>query len=481
MEIHDRNDPIIAIATAPGRGAIGIVRISSGFSLKPFITALLGRTLLPRMAQVLKLCDDDGQIIDQVIALYFEGEKSYTGEDVLELQAHGGPVLMQMIISQCMKKAEMIIDDRTREVLLPNLRMARPGEFTERAFLNQKLDLAQAEAVADLIDASTERAVRSANRTMHGVFSNRIQAVLKALIHIRMWVEAILDFPEEEVDLSYQTQLVTQVEDLVRLLLELERDAHHGTLLREGIKAVIAGQPNAGKSSLLNALAGTEVAIVTPIAGTTRDAISQSLQIDGIPLHVVDTAGLRFNGEEQIDQVEAIGIERAWQHIQSADVVLFVHDLTRQNSPIYIEEDKKIEKQLAHLCGENLPLIKVWNKLDAVDGNTIKTTHSLEELYVSAKNREGLDGLRKRLLSVVGIEQIQGEGLFTARQRHVSALKRVSSHLKICQAIFDSEQVLLELVAEELRQAQLALNEITGEFVADDLLGVIFSNFCMGK
>jgi len=332
---HD--DPIVAIATAPGRGAVGIVRVS-GQGLANFARALLGRDLRPREAHYLAFPDARGEAIDRGLALWFPAPRSYTGEDVLELQAHGGPVVLQLLLARCLEVARLT---------LPRLRAAQPGEFTERAFLNDKLDLAQAEAVADLIDASTETAARSAARSLSGEFSAHVHAVRDALVQLRMLVEATLDFPEEEIDFLRKADARGQLSNLQSQVAAVLRQAHQGALLREGITVVIAGQPNVGKSSLLNALAGAELAIVTPIAGTTRDTVRQTIQIEGMPLHVIDTAGLRDSG----DVVERIGIERAWQQIERADAVLFLHDLTRRGEAGCAAADAALGRELAGRLG----------------------------------------------------------------------------------------------------------------------------------
>ena len=316
------NDPIAAIATAPGRGAVGIVRVS-GKGIGALVRTLCGKDLKPREATYLPIRDAAGSPIDHGLAIYFPGPHSYTGEDVLELQAHGGPVVLQLLLARCLEAAQAA--DADGKTVLNGLRLAQPGEFTERAFLNDKIDLAQAEAIADLIDASTEVAARSASRSLSGAFSQEIHVLRDALVHLRMLVEATLDFPEEEIDFLQKADAFGQLERLRAQVAAVLARAHQGALLREGIKVVIAGQPNAGKSSLLNALAGAELAIVTPIAGTTRDKVQQTIQIEGVPLHVIDTAGLRSSD----DEVERIGIARAWDEITAADAVLFLHDLTR--------------------------------------------------------------------------------------------------------------------------------------------------------
>lgn len=449
------DQPIAAIATAPGRGAVGIVRVSAR-SVQPIVEALCGRQLKPREATYLPFRAADGSAIDQGLAIHFPAPHSYTGEDVLELQAHGGPVVLQLLLARCLEAGAGMA-----------LRVAEPGEFTQRAFLNGKLDLAQAEAIADLIDASTEAAARSATRSLAGEFSREIAGLKEALVHLRMLVEATLDFPEEEIDFLQKADAQGQLERLQEHLARVMQRAHQGALLREGIDVVIAGQPNAGKSSLLNALAGAELAIVTPIAGTTRDVVRQTIQIEGVPLHVVDTAGLR----EGADTVEQIGIERAWGQIEKADAVLFLHDLTRARMPDYRAADEAIAARLP----EGVPVIDVWNKSDVVPAEA-----GTRGIHLSAKTGAGLDALRRKLLEIAGW-QAAPEGVFIARERHLHALRRVDAHLMEAAGLIAQQAQALDLLAEELRLAQNALSEITGEFSADDLLGVIFSRFCIGK
>ena len=411
-----------------------------------------------------------GSPIDHGLALFFPAPHSFTGEDVLELQAHGGPVVLQLLLARCLA-AGAEVDPGTGQPRLARLRIAQPGEFTERAFHNDKIDLAQAEAIADLIDASTEAAARSASRSLSGEFSGEIHGLRDALIHLRMLVEATLDFPEEEIDFLQKADAQGQLARLQQALARVMQRARQGALLREGIKVVIAGQPNAGKSSLLNALAGAELAIVTPVAGTTRDVVAQTIQIEGVPLHVMDTAGLR----DSHDEVEKIGIERAWGQIETADAVLFLHDLTRVDSPDYIAEEGRITLGMAQKLSRKVPVIDVWNKLDAVPAAPTRPG-----VMLSARSGQGLEALRRRLLEVAGW-QAAPEGVFIARERHVQALRRVDEHLQAAAAHLAAQARLLDLLAEELRLAQNALNEITGEFTSDDLLGVIFSSFCIGK
>jgi len=464
------HDPIVAIATAPGRGAVGIVRVS-GRGLGGLIRAVCGRDLKPREATYLPFRDADGSAIDHGLAIHFPAPHSFTGEDVLELQAHGGPVVLQLLVQRCLQAAASL-DPVGSGPLLAGLRVAQPGEFSERAFLNDKIDLAQAEAIADLIDASTETAARSASRSLSGAFSREIGALREALIHLRMLVEATLDFPEEEIDFLQKADAQGQLNGLQEGLTQVLQRTRQGALLREGIRVVIAGQPNAGKSSLLNALAGAELAIVTPIAGTTRDVVQQTIQIEGVPLHVIDTAGLREG--DDVETVERMGIERAWGQIEQADAVLFLHDLTRVHEHRYASAEQEIANALLGRVPATVPVIDIWNKADAAQA----PDHP--GLVLSARTGEGLQALRQRLLREVGWQHAS-EGLYIARERHVQALLRVREHLALAQQHLAAQAQHLDLLAEELRQAQGALGDITGEFSADDLLGVIFSSFCIGK
>jgi len=469
-------DPIVAIASASGRGAVGIVRVS-GHGLAPLARILTGRDLQPRMASYGPFLDSGGQAIDRGLALFFPAPHSYTGEDVLELQAHGGPVVLQLLLQRCLQAAAQA-EQKTGQALLPGLRAAQPGEFTHRAFLNDKIDLAQAEAIADLIDASTETAARSAARSLSGEFSQEIQALLEQLIHLRMLVEATLDFPEEDIDFIEKADARGQLERLQHRLASVMQRAQQGAILREGIKVVIAGQPNAGKSSLLNALAGAELAIVTPIAGTTRDKVSQLIQIEGVPVHVVDTAGLRDPQGPGVDEVEKIGIARAWTEIGTADAVLFLHDLPRHQDEAgdaYRAADAAIAQLLARQLPAATPVLQVWNKIDSATSGSLP-----QGLAISAKTGQGLDDLRAELLGIAGW-QSQAEGVFMARQRHLQALHAVQAQLQLAQEQLASPAPALDLLAEDLRQAQLSLGQITGEFTPDDLLGEIFSKVCIGK
>ena len=468
--------PIAAIATAPGRGAVGIVRVS-GKDVTAVINAICGRHLLPRQATYLPFRDAAGGVIDQGLAIHFPAPHSYTGEDVLELQAHGGPVVLQLLLARCLEAAAAL-HPVTGQACLPDMRVAQPGEFTERAFLNDKIDLAQAEAIADLIDASTEAAARSAARSMSGEFSLAVNILLAQLIHLRMLVEATLDFPEEDIDFLKKADAQGQLARLQQTLASVMQRAGQGAILREGIKVVIAGQPNAGKSSLLNALAGAELAIVTPVAGTTRDKVTQLIQIEGVPLHIVDTAGLR----EALDEVEKIGVERAWAEIQSADAVLFLHDLTRQDAIDYIADDARIACAMALELPEKTPVIDVWNKSDMAgpSAQVYKAATTRPGVVISAKTGAGLQALREQLLGVVGWQSAP-EGVFMARERHVQTLAAVDVQLQRAVTQLSSSQPALDLLAEDLRQAQRYLGDITGQFTSDDLLGEIFSRFCIGK
>lgn len=462
LALSQRDAPIVAVATAPGRGAVGIVR-ASGPDLTPLIAAVCGVDLPPRHATHLDFLDAQGQAIDRGLALYFPAPHSYTGEDVLELQAHGGPVVLQLLLARCL-------------AALPGARLAQPGEFTERAFLNDKLDLAQAEAVADLIDASTETAARSAGRALAGEFSQRVNALSQGVTALRILVEATLDFPEEEIDFLQRSDAAGQLQAQMQGVSALLQQARQGALLREGLRVVIAGQPNVGKSSLLNALAGAELAIVTPIPGTTRDRVSESIQIDGVPLHITDTAGLRPHAHTH-DEVERIGIGRSWDAIVMADVVLFLHDLTRYGrDPGYDAVERDILAEIALRKPAAVPILNVWNKVDA----GVWVDAARDSVAVSAQTGRGLERLRQALLQQAGWHTAL-DGLFIARARHVQALKRSLDHLTQAEWHLGQAPFALDLVAEELRLAHEALCEITGVFTADDLLGEIFGKFCIGK
>jgi len=468
-------DPIVAVATAPGRGAVGIVRVS-GPGLTGLAQRLTGRPLKPRTAHYGPFLDAQGRPIDQGLALYFPAPHSYTGEDVLELQAHGGPVVLQLLLARCLEAAATL---QAGQALLPGLRLAEPGEFTRRAFLNDKLDLAQAEAVADLIDASTEAAARSAARSLAGEFSQQVEGLRARLVELRMLVEATLDFPEEEIDFLERADLRGRLARCTAQLQQVLTAARQGALLREGMRVVIAGQPNAGKSSLLNALAGAELAIVTPIPGTTRDRISETLQIEGVPVHVIDTAGLRSD-EQANDAVERIGIARSWEAIAQADAVLFLHDLQRWDDAAYQHADALIAQRLPATAR----VAHVYNKADLAPQAAAAALASVPPeapaLSLSAHTGAGLAALRALLLQLAGW-QAAPEGVFIARARHVQALQQAQAHLDLAAEQAARGDAALDLLAEELRLAHEALGEITGQFSADDLLGEIFTRFCIGK
>lgn len=440
------SDIIAAIATAQGRGGIGIVRIS-GKNLSQLASKILNVKLIPRHAHFANFLDANGEVLDEGVALYFPAPHSFTGEDVLELQGHGGPVVLNLVLNRCLQLGA---------------RLANPGEFTQRAYLNDKLDLAQAESVADLIDASSEEAAKSAMRSLTGEFSQRINAMVDNLIALRMLVEATLDFPEEELEFLQSAKAFERLEKITRQLDEVERTARQGSLLREGIRVVLIGQPNVGKSSLLNQLAGQELAIVTAIAGTTRDAVRETIQIEGVPIHVIDTAGLR----ETNDEVERIGISRTWEAISQANVALLLVDVQHGLTAI---EQSIIDKLPA-----KLPLFTLHNKIDLSNEHADKVAG---EIYISAKTGEGIPMLRNCLLKAAGWQTAHGS-IFMARARHLSAIREAKTHLDQASLM---PATALELLAEELRLAQVALSSITGAFSADDLLGEIFSRFCIGK
>jgi len=447
--VNSTTDTIAAIATASGSGGIGVVRVS-GPACQEIARGILGNCPPPRHAAYLPFKEADGSLIDRGIAIYYTNPHSYTGEDVLELQAHGGPALMQLLLARC---------------IALGARQAEPGEFTRRAYLNDKLDLAQAEAVADIINASTAEAARSAMRSLSGEFSQRIHALLQRLVDLRMYVEACLDFPEEEIDFISQGRVAEKLEAIAQELDSVFKEAKQGNLLREGIQVVLVGQPNVGKSSLINQLAGEEVAIVTPIAGTTRDTIKSAIQINGVPLHVIDTAGLR----ETIDEVEKFGIARTWRALENANIALLLVDAAHGIT----EAEKIILNRLPAV----LPKIWVHNKIDlSSEAPKIEELANESHIFLSAKTGVGIDLLRAHLLKLAGW-QATGEGVFMARTRHLEALNLVRDHLSQAK----QKLVQAELLADELRVAQEALNTITGAFTPDDLLGEIFSRFCIGK
>jgi tRNA modification GTPase len=442
-------DTIAAIATAAGRGGIGVVRLS-GKAVRNIAHSLLGMLPSPRYATLCNFLADDGSAIDQGIALYFPAPHSFTGDEVLELQGHGGPAVLQLLLQRCLSLGA---------------RLAEPGEFTRRAYLNDKLDLAQAESVADLIDAASAEAARSAMRSLQGEFSRQVRALVGAVIQLRMLVEATLDFPDEEIDFLEQADAQGKLNNIRHRLDEVLQTARQGSLLRDGMSVVLIGQPNVGKSSLLNRLAGEEVAIVTSVAGTTRDTIRQAIELDGVPLHIIDTAGLR----ETSDEVEKIGIARTWAAVEKANVAVLLIDAVRGVAP----SDAEI---LARLPAE-LPVVRVFNKIDlAQQEPSVVGRGGVTDIHVSAKTGAGMELLHEHLLRIAGW-QPSGEGVFMARERHLRALLSARERLALAQ----ENRERLELMAEELRLAQEALSEITGEFGSDDLLGEIFSRFCIGK
>jgi tRNA modification GTPase len=450
------SDTIAAIATAPGRGGVGIVRVSGPLVSKVAET-LLSQPLQPRHAHYLPFLNADGQLIDEGIALFFPGPNSFTGEDVLEFQGHGGPVILDMLL---------------RQITRLGVRLARPGEFSERAFLNDKLDLAQAEAIADLIEASSEQAARNALQSLQGAFSQRINELVEALIQLRIYVEAAIDFPEEEIDFLSDGHVASQMQTIEQALEAVFLEAKQGVLVRDGMRVVIAGRPNAGKSSLLNALSGRDSAIVTSIEGTTRDVLREHIHIDGMPLHIIDTAGLR----ESPDEVEQIGIQRAWDEIQQADrILLLVDSRTTPDT-----DAAAIWPEFVDQLPDTGKLTLVRNKIDL--SNEVAGLHPQGAnpcIGISAATGAGIDALKQHLKEHMGFQQT-GEGGFTARRRHLDALERARDYL--LQGKLQLQGYAAgELLAEDLRQAQHALGEITGQFTSDDLLGRIFSSFCIGK
>lgn len=444
---RDRGDVIAAIATAPGRGGIGVVRLS-GRALLPVAKSLCGVEPSPRRARFTRFLAGDGTALDEGLVLYFPAPHSFTGEDVLELQGHGGPVVMRMLLARCVELGA---------------RLAEPGEFSRRAFLNGRMDLTQAEAVADLIEASTEQAARSAVRSLGGEFSRRVAALRDELIDLRMLVEATLDFPEEEIDFLERARAFERLDVIVGHLDAVLRTARQGALLRDGLRVVLAGLPNVGKSSLLNALAGDERAIVTDIAGTTRDVLRETIQIEGVPLHIIDTAGLR----DTDDVVERIGVERSWREIANADAVVLLTDAWGLADAA--EVDLRVPA--------TVPRLRVINKID-LSGHAAgrEVVEGVPTIWLSARSGEGVDLLRGELLAIAGWQQ-SGEDVFIARERHLTALRGAAQHVGNARDLGGA----LDLFAEELRLAHDALGEITGEFTPDDLLGVIFSRFCIGK
>ncbi|QQX80301.1 tRNA uridine-5-carboxymethylaminomethyl(34) synthesis GTPase MnmE [Shewanella sp. KX20019] len=450
-------DTIVAQATAPGRGGVGIIRVSGDLASNVAM-AVLGHIPKTRYADYCDFKSNQGDVIDQGIALYFKGPNSFTGEDVLELQGHGGQIVLDMLIKRVMETE--------------GLRIAKPGEFSEQAFMNDKLDLTQAEAIADLIDATSEQAARSALNSLQGEFSTQVHELVEQVTNLRLYVEAAIDFPDEEVDFLSDGKISGSLNRIITQLTSVQASAKQGSIIREGMKVVIAGRPNAGKSSLLNALAGKESAIVTEIAGTTRDVLREHIHLDGMPLHIIDTAGLR----DTADTVEKIGIERAWDEITSADQVLFMVDGTTTNAV----DPHEIWPDFIDRLPKNLGITVVRNKAD-LTGETLDITEEAGHPVhrISAKTGLGVAALQQHLKSLMGY-QSNLEGGFIARRRHLEALDLASSHLDIGKEQLEVYQAG-ELLAEELRMAQLALSEITGKFTSDDLLGKIFSSFCIGK
>lgn len=458
-----RKLPIIALATAPGKAGVGVIRIS-GPQLLPITKALFNKVLPPRQANLLTLRDAQGESIDQLLAIYFSAPASFTGEDVLELQCHGGPQLLELVMKRCLELGK----DQ-------GLVIAEPGEFSLRAYLNNKIDLAQAEAIADLIDAQSAAAVRGAARSLQGVFSNDINGLIEEITQLRILVESTLDFPEEEIEFLENAQARERLSAVMHKLHALREGAKQGKILRDGIQLVLAGAPNVGKSSLLNRLAGEEVAIVTPIAGTTRDRVKESITIGGVPMHIIDTAGLR----ETTDLVEAKGIERSWEAIEAADLVIFLQDPSSSEAAAnaeILELKTKILTAIPPKC----PVLEVNNKLDLLANSPISDQTEKQSLFISAKTGQGIEALKQKILELAGWGGSQ-EGVIVARRRHLDCLDRAATHLEQSQQFAANGNISLELFAEELRLAQDQLGQITGKLLPDDLLGKIFSQFCIGK
>jgi len=451
-----RKLPIIAVATPPGKAGVGVVRIS-GQNLSGLISALFHKKLSPRQANLLTLCDEHGQAIDQIIAIYFVGPASFTGEDVLELQCHGGPQLLELVMKRCLELGK---DE--------GLVISEPGEFTLRAYLNNKIDLTQAEAIADLIDAQSEAAVRSAARSLQGAFSDDINSLIEEITQLRILVESTLDFPEEEIEFLENAQARQRLAAVKEKLQALRAGAKQGKILRDGIQLVLAGAPNVGKSSLLNRLAGEEVAIVTPIAGTTRDRVKESITIEGVPMHIIDTAGLR----DTEDAVEAKGIERSWEAIRLADLVIFLTDAESR------AQQDEIRAQILSELPPKCAVLELMNKSDLL--RDTPTATSTNTLLISAKTGAGIEQLKQKILELVGWSGSQ-EGAILARRRHLDCIERAAEHIEKSEQFAANGNNSLELFAEELSLAQRHLGEITGKLLPDDLLGKIFSQFCIGK
>ena len=450
-------ETIVAQATAPGRGGIGILRVSGPLATE-VAQAVLGKCPKPRMADYLPFKDADGTVLDQGIALYFKSPNSFTGEDVLELQGHGGQIVLDLLLKRILQ--------------IDGIRLARPGEFSEQAFLNDKLDLAQAEAIADLIDATSEQAARSALKSLQGEFSKKVNELVDSVIYLRTYVEASIDFPDEEIDFLADGKIEANLRGIINQLEDVRSEAKQGSILREGMKVVIAGRPNAGKSSLLNALAGREVAIVTDIAGTTRDVLREHIHIDGMPLHIIDTAGLR----DATDEVERIGISRAWAEIEQADRIILMLDSSDPESA----DLSTVRSEFLAKLPTTLPITIVRNKID-LNGEQASESEQggYQIISLSAQTHDGIQLLRDHLKQAMGF-QTGMEGGFLARRRHLDALEKAAEHLQIG-LVQLTEFHAGELLAEELRLVQTYLSEITGEFTSDDLLGNIFSSFCIGK
>lgn len=445
-----QKETIVAIATPPGRGGVGIVRLSGPLAYSIAQELNGHKTLTPRQASYCSFVNRQKQIIDQGLVLYFKAPSSFTGEDIIEFQGHGAPFVLDNLLSECVALGA---------------RLARPGEFSERAFLNDKIDLTQAEAIADLIHASSQTAARMALRSLQGDFSKKINELNESLIHLRLFVEAAIDFPEEEIDFLSDGKVAGMLEEILERLSSIRKSASQGAIMREGLSVVIAGRPNAGKSTLINRLAGRDVAIVTEIAGTTRDVMREHILLDDIPLHLVDTAGLR----ESDDLVEQEGIKRAWQEVSRADCLLILTDLSGS------DQSEELNETIRKTLPEAVPIIHVFNKIDSLRLEPKIEEHSV---YISAKTGEGLELLKEKIKKLVGYQPAEGQ--FLARRRHLQALDQAKELLEAGQRQL-IEQRAGELLAEDLRLAHQALCEITGEFTSDDLLGRIFSSFCIGK
>ena len=461
MPVYSDRDPIAAIATASGRGGVGIIRLSGEDAfISNFIKSFFGNDehLKPRYAHYRAFNDSHGRLIDEGLAIYFPAPRSYTGESVLELQAHGGPVVMRLLLREVLAQGRA-----------SGLRLAEPGEFTKRAFLNGRMDLSQAEAVADLIDATTEGAARAASRSLNGDFSHCIHQIGDQVIELRALIEAILDFPEEEIDFIESTHARERMKKITKYFEQLMHQSQQCSILREGVTAVLVGSPNVGKSSLMNCLSGEDIAIVTEVAGTTRDKIENEINLDGIALRLVDTAGVR----DTEDKVEAIGIERTLKAVEGADIVLHLIDATNENTD---EEGQKTLEKVMKRVQAGVPVIQVFNKCD------LKEVHGISEqaIAISAKTGEGIEALKERLMSIVGWEN-KPESTFLARERHLEALNAAYEHLRLANQFVDCHEPPLDLLAEELRLCNEELGTIIGETTPDDLLGMIFSRFCIGK